>query len=170
MVWNRPVVTAQPALQLEQLETREVPSITIQIDYSYDTGFFTNNPQARAILQQAATDLGNSISANLAAITPSGGNSWTASFFNPTTGAPVVVPDVTIGANTLKVFVGAGTLTSGRIGLGTSGGLGAAGTPDWLSTVQTRGWGGFAPWGGDIEFDAHQNWYFGQSASGLASK
>ncbi|MBN9117955.1 MAG: matrixin family metalloprotease, partial [Planctomycetes bacterium] len=29
--------------------------------------------------------------------------------------------------------------------------------------------GGFSPWGGSVTFDTTQNWYFGSSASGLAS-
>ena len=60
-------------LGLEQLEDRTLPAITIQISYAYDTsGFFTNNPTAKATLQTAANDLANAINTSLAAIAPSG--------------------------------------------------------------------------------------------------
>jgi len=157
-------------LRFETLEAREVPAITIQIDYSYDTsGFFTNNPAAQAVMQQAANDLGNSLNANLAAITPSGGNTWSATFNNPSTGNSISIANLNIAANTLVVYVGAGNLTDGKIGFGTSGGMSAAGTSAWVSTAQTRGWSGFSTWGGDIEFDKNQNWYFGLTTSGLGS-
>ncbi|QJX00335.1 FG-GAP-like repeat-containing protein [Frigoriglobus tundricola] len=160
----------RPELRFETLEARELPAITIQIDYSYDTsGFFTNNPAAQAVMQQAATQLGNSLSANLSAITPSGGNTWSATFNNPSTGNSVSVANLNVAANTLVVYVGAGTLTGGKIGFGTSGGMSAAGTSDWVNTTQTRGSSGFSTWGGDIEFDKNQNWYFGQTTSGLGS-
>src|SRR5262245_60708831 len=91
-----------PLLKLELLEGREVPAILIQVDYSFDTGFFLNNPEARATLERAASELGNSVSANFAAITPAGGNTWAASFFNPGTGAQTSLSNMTIGANTIR--------------------------------------------------------------------
>jgi hypothetical protein len=97
---RRPHRTA-PVLRLESLESREVPAILIQLDYTYDTGFFKNNPAAQAVMQRVAAELGNSISANLSAIAPSGVNSWTASFFNPATGAQVNLPNVVVGADTI---------------------------------------------------------------------
>ena len=83
--------TRRPALRLETLEVREVPAVLIQLDYSYDTGFFSN-PEARAVMERVASELGNSLNANLAAIAPSGGNTWTASFYNPATGARRACP------------------------------------------------------------------------------
>jgi hypothetical protein len=156
---------AAPALRLESLEAREVPAILIQLDYTYDaTGFFRNNPAAQAVMQRVATELGNSISANLAAIAPSGANTWTASFFNPATGAQVNLPNVVVGADTIKVFVGARALGTNEAGVGGFGGYGISGTQPWINTVEARGWGGFAPWGGSIAFDTTKNWYFGQAA------
>ena len=81
---------SRTALRLEQLEAREVPAILIQVDYTYDTGFFANNPQARATLEMAAAELGNSVTADLGAIVPSGANTWTATFPDPATGAIVL--------------------------------------------------------------------------------
>ena len=49
-----------------------MPAVLIQLDYSRDlTGFF-NNPEARAIMERAASEFGNSLNANLAAIVPHG--------------------------------------------------------------------------------------------------
>src|SRR6188474_1823232 len=104
---NRSIRTRRPVLRLEELEAREVPAVLIQVDYTYDTGFFANNPEARATMERAATELGNSISANLAAIAPGGGNTWTATFHNPATGAMQSLVNPTIDANALRLFVGA---------------------------------------------------------------
>jgi hypothetical protein len=159
----------RPALSLESLESREVPAILVQLDYSLDTGFFKNNPAARAVMQEVATELGNSISANLAALVPSGTNTWTASFFNPATGGVVNLPNVVVGANSIKVYVGARALGSNEAGVGGYGGYGISGTQAWVNRVQSRGWSGFAPWGGSIAFDTTKNWYFGLDAGGLQS-
>ncbi|QJW96830.1 FG-GAP-like repeat-containing protein [Frigoriglobus tundricola] len=156
----------RPALRLEALEAREVPAVAIQINYSLDsTGFFTNNPAAQAILQQAANELGNSLNENLSAITPSGSNTWNATFFDPRTGSVTSVANLNVAANTLVVFVGARALNSSEAGYGGYGGYSSTGTAAWNSTIQTRGATGFAPWGGSVTFDTTQNWYFGQSAS-----
>jgi|GEM_PF-714034 len=157
-------------LYLETLEAREVPAITIQLDYSYDTSGFFNNPAARAVMQQAATDIGNTLTANLAAITPSGSNTWSATFFDPSTGAQVSVPNLSVAANTITVFVGARSLSAnGEAGVGGFGGYSISGSQSWISNVENRNWGGFAPSTGSIAFDTSRNWYFGTSTSGLTS-
>jgi hypothetical protein len=153
----------RPALRLESLEPREVPAILIQVDYAFDNGFFANNPQARATMQEVAAELGNSINANLAAITPGGGNTWSASFYNPINGALTSVPNLALGANTIHLYVGGRAMGSSEAGFGGFGGYSISGSQAWISTVQTRGWGGFAPWGGSITFDTTKNWYFGLS-------
>jgi hypothetical protein len=158
-----------PALRLEELEGREVPAVLIQIDYSYDNGFFANNPDARATLEQVAAELGNSISADLSALTPGGGNTWTATFFNPATGGQTSVANLSIGANTIKVFAGARATGTAEAGFGGFGGYSISGTQAWINTVQTRNWSGFAPWGGSITFDSAQNWNFSTSTSGLTA-
>jgi hypothetical protein len=155
---------------LEILEGRDVPAILIHIDYSLDTsGFFANNPTARATLETAASQLGAGLSANLAALVPSGGNTWTATFNNPATGGLVSVPNLSIGANTITVYAGARSLTGIESGTAVSGGYSASGTSDWVNTVQTRNHTGFAPWGGSIAFDPGRSWYLGLGASGLPS-
>ncbi|QJW99432.1 FG-GAP-like repeat-containing protein [Frigoriglobus tundricola] len=160
----------RPGLHLEQLEARELPAITIQIDYSYDTsGFFTNNPAARAVMQQVATQLGNTLSANLAAISPSGSNTWSETFYNPATGAQVSVANPTVGANTITVYVGARPISGTEAGGGGPGGYSLSGSSAWISTVQTRGHSGFSTWGGSIAFDSTENWFFGTTTAGLNS-
>ena len=157
--------TCQP--RLEHLEERDVPAITIRIDYTYDTGFFANNPEARAAIEQVAAELGNSISADLAAITPGGGNSWAAVFTNPATGAQTQLANLTVAADTITVFVGARTLAGSTIGLSTSDGYRVSGSTAWMNAVTTRGWSGFAPWGGSISFDSSVRWHYGLTTSGL---
>lgn len=163
------ISTAKPVLHLEKLESREVPAILIQIDYSYDTGFFTNNPEARATLERVAAELGNSLNANLSAIAPGGGNNWTATFFNPATGGQASIGNLTVGANTLRLFVGARDIPGSTAGFGGYGGYSISGSQAWINVIQTRGHSGFAPWGGSITFDSGLNWHFGQTTTGLGS-
>lgn len=153
--------------RLEELEPRDVPAIFIQIDYSRDTGFFANNPEARATLERAAADLGNTLSANLAALVPSGTNALTATFFDPVTGAQVVVPGLSVGANTVRVYVGARSMPGVEAGNGGPGGYSATGTTAWLNQLATRGHTGYAPWGGSVAFDSSERWHFGATTSGL---
>jgi hypothetical protein len=158
-------------LGLEQLEDRDVPSITIQISYAYDTGgFFTNNPTAKATLQLAANDLAGAINTSLAAIAPSGTNTWNESFYDPANGQIVTVNDPTVAANTIVVYAGARYLGSSQASEGAFGGYGISGTQAWVNALQSRspGWGSLL-WGGSIAFDTSTNWYFGSSASGLTS-
>ncbi|HEY1188484.1 MAG TPA: FG-GAP-like repeat-containing protein [Gemmata sp.] len=156
-----------PVLRLEALEARDVPAITIQLDYSYDTGFFASHPDAVAILNRVASELGNSLTANLAAITPSAGNTWTATAFNPSGTGQITVPNLSVGANTLKVFVGAKAMSNNEQGVGGPGGYSLSGSSAWISTVQTRGHNGYSPWGGSLSFDSNADWYFGADTTGL---
>lgn len=64
---TRPTGRDPPRLRLEELESRNVPSIVIQFDYSFDTSGFFNDPGRRAILQKAANDLAGHLDADLTA-------------------------------------------------------------------------------------------------------
>jgi len=148
-----------------------VPAIAFQISYAYDTsGFFASHPAAQAALQLAAKDLASQINTSLAAITPSAGNTWDESFYNPANGQVVMVNNPTIAANTIVIYAGARALGSSQASLGAFGGYGISGTQAWINTLQSRspGWGSLL-WGGSIAFDTTTNWYFGTSASGIAS-
>lgn len=151
------------ALRLEALEAREVPAVLIQVDYSLDTGFFTRNPNARAVMDRVATELGNSLSADLPALAANGDNTWSATFFSPTTGSMVSVANPTIGANTIRVYVGARAMTGGEAGYASTSGTTSAGSQEWVDTVSARNWGG------SIAFDTNRNWFFGQTTAGLTS-
>jgi hypothetical protein len=155
------------ALRLECLETREVPAVLIQVDYSFDTGFFRNNADARAVIERVAAELGNSLSGDLAALTPSGGNTWTATFFNPSSGAQVALPNMAIGANAVTLFVGARPLGGGEAGFGGPGGYAASGAQAWLDLVRTRAHPGYSLWGGSMTFSSNTNWHYGLTTDGL---
>src|SRR4051794_41003130 len=78
---------------LEMLEGRITPSVTIQFDYSYDaTDFFTKNPAAKAVLNEAARIVGDQINNHLGAIVPDplAGRTWQTTFFNPAHPAQLV--------------------------------------------------------------------------------
>jgi Calx-beta domain len=158
-----------------RLEERALLALTIQFDYRFDVGnFFT--PARRTILQLAASNIANQINDGLSAITPSGLNTWSEVFQSPATGAAVTIPNPTVPANTIVVYVGARPLAGTEAGFGGAGGFTATGTPAWLDSVQARGQAGallqtptdFGPWGGAISFDnANTNWYFNAVLSGI---
>lgn len=157
------------SLKLEVLESREVPAILFQFDYSRDTSGFFNNAEARATIERVASDVGNLLTTNLTALTPGGGNTWTATFFDPSTGNTVSLQNLSVAANTLRMFVGGRDLPGNTAGIGGYGGYSMSGSQAWMSAVQTRGTTGFATWGGSISFDTTQNWHFGTTTAGLTA-
>ncbi len=151
------------ALQVESLEGRDVPStLQITFDYRYDNGFF-NDPSRRSAIEQVGRDLSSRLNAgvDLAPVTPVGGNSWTASTFNPSNpNQQVQVPNLSLAADQIVVFVGGGGGGGGEAGLGGFGGYSASGNSGWFDTLRTRGRPGFSAWGGSIAFDPSINWNF----------
>src|SRR3954468_4904535 len=91
--------------------------VTFDFDYSLDTGFFTTNPGAKTALERAATVYSDRLLDNLTDITPGNGNTWDANFTNPSTGAATTITDLTIPANSIKVYVGGASL-GGALGQG----------------------------------------------------
>jgi len=156
-----------PTLRFETLEDRYTPALTFQFDYSHDTSGFFNDPAKRAVLEQVGRDVGSHITSALTAIAPSGGNTWTASFFDPSTGGQTQVSNLTVPADTVVVYVGARKLTGAEAAQGGYGGYGWGGDPAWGTAVADRGQS-FAVWGGSLAFDTAQNWYTGDPA-GLAA-
>jgi len=176
---SRPLITNFRKPSLEFLEDRLTPSISIQFDYSHDTGFFTNHPDRQSLLATAASVLTSRIIDSLAPIVPipSLGDTWTAVFTDPSTGGTTEIDNMTIPANTIIIFAGGQSL-GGAIGIGGPGGFNASGDQAWLDTVQGRGKVGalgpdaqqtaFAPWGGSVEFDISlSDWYFGADPAGI---
>lgn len=151
------------------------PTIAITFDYSFDTsGFFTANPGAKTVLEEAAEILGSQLHDELAAIVPdpAGGNTWTAQIPNPSDiSAQVSVPNLIVPANTLIIYAGAEDLSGAHaLGVGGPGGENVHGTVEWLARLANRGQAGasgtppsdFGPWGGTVTFDssATANWTF----------
>lgn len=145
---------------------------TIVIDYSLDANnFFPVGSTQRNTLASAAAALSSRLTDTLTAIAPSGGNTWTASFPNPATGATVNLTDQTIATNVIRVYAGGRELGGTTLGVGGPGGFGASGNSqaffdslgrgqyDIFSAANTRT--DFASWGGAITFDAvGTNWNF----------
>jgi hypothetical protein len=145
--------------------------ISIQFDYTYDTGSFFGgeNLARRTTLEHAAGYFETLLADTLSPIQASGGNSWQAEFFHPSADAEVSVPDLVVPADTLIVFVG-GQALGGSLGQGGPGGFSISGSQSFLDTVEGRGNPGalgppasqtdFAPWGGSLTFDPAFDWYF----------
>jgi hypothetical protein len=146
--------------------------INLDLDYSLDSNnFFT--PAARAALQQAATVFTDRILDTLPAIVPGNGQTWSTNFDNPSTGVEdsPKFTDLTIPANTLKVFVG-GRALGGALGIGGPGGFG--GTRTLFDQIHYRGQPGASAspptdysgyWGGTISFDNTVPWNFDLAAA-----
>ncbi len=159
-----------------RLEPRVLLSLNIQFDYSFDSNNFFDTQAKKDELQAAANAIEGDLGNSLAAITPTGGNTWTPEFFNPANPQSVTtLNNIAVPANTIVIYVGGSALGGSEGGFGGPGGIEtASGSSAWLSTLQTRGESGspppFAPWGGSISFDTlSTNWYFGSDPAGLQS-
>jgi hypothetical protein len=151
---------------------RNADAFNMVIDYSYDdpeTGFFATHPEAKASLEAAAGFFDSIILDNLAAITPSGSNTWSESFFNPSTGSTTNVSNPSVALGNFVVYAGAHDLGGTTLGEGGFGGFGSSGSASWNTLVKTRGQTGvdavpptdFASWGGSIAFDsAGTTWHY----------
>jgi len=144
-------------------------AINIVFDYSDDTNnFFASNPTAKVDLEAAGQFFDSLLSDSLTAINPSGSNSWTATFTNPSTGNSASVSNLSIAANEILIFVGGLSLSGSTLGEGGPGGYSASGSQSWLNTVGARGQTGalasaptdFGPWGGSVQFNSSASWYF----------
>ncbi len=126
----------------EPVEPRFLLTLNFIFDYTYDAaGFFTANPQAKLVLQEAAALLGNQIQNNLAAITPdpTAGNTWSLFFTSPGDGSSVTVNNPVIPANTVLIYAGGSTDPNAPIGVGGPAGYLDNGTSDWQNLVTNRG-------------------------------
>lgn len=156
----------------ESLESRVVLSLTIQLDYSYDSaGFFTSHPQAKTILQEAAQYLGSTIHDHLQAITspPSSNDSWTASPFDPSNiNSRLNFSNLTVPADTIIVYAGGSALGSNTLGEGGPGSYAYRGSASWGTLISTRGVAAAAatprraqaPWGGSVSFNTATNFSY----------
>lgn len=157
-------------------------ALTITFDYTYDTGgFFSGaNVSRRDILDQAATVFTSRLTDTLTAITPSGGNSWTAVFFNPSVSSITYLTpsNLSIAANDIRIYVGAVDLGGSVLGRGGPGSYSSSGSSAWNNIVAARGQTGalsnttatdFGPWGGAISFSSTASWYFDSNPNTVES-
>lgn len=160
---------------IEQLEQRQLLTISIQFDYSRDKNHFFDDPARRTLLELAGQTIGSQLHDSLWAITPSGRNTWSASFSDPASTSLMSVKNLTVPADTLVVYVGARDI--GSLAFGGPGGYSSSGSTAWLDLVSARGQTGalaktatdFGPWGGAITFDSGANWHFGVTTEGLVN-
>lgn len=156
------------------------PALAIEIvfDFRDDVGHFFGTDEAptpaRTALEFAARAF-ESFDDSLAAISPGGGNSWSARYLNPATGGLAAIPDLVVPEGKLVIFAGARNLDDARLGEAAFGTpLLNGGNIDFISAVVNRGQGSasedFAPWGGSIAFDttaidgSQRNWSFDPGA------
>ena len=136
----------------------------IVFDYSRDTqGFFTGANSGRQAYLQAAGDYVSSILSPtaLAAINPSGSNTWNPSISNPGSGASESLGSISISLNTVLIYAGARELGTSTLGIGGPGGFSANGSQSWFSTINFRGNQPYdMSWGGSLTFDITTSWYF----------
>jgi hypothetical protein len=163
-------------LQLDELESRRLLSLSIHLSYDFDANHFFDSQAKRDVMQRAADTIGGMLDDSLAAITPSGADHWLATFANPSTGQPAYVSDLTVPADTLIVFVGGCNLGPGMLGASTGGGGQVAGSASWFDHVRSRDQAGvlgspetdFGPWGGSLAFNtAGVEWYLGLTTAGM---
>jgi hypothetical protein len=156
----------------DRLEERIAPAIAFQFDYSYDSlGFFTANPAAKTVLQQAGQILGSQLNNSLAGFgsNPNLNEYWDSYIPNPSDMTTnVEVRNLTIPANTLIVFVGGSNLSSGTLAESNPGSLDTYYSQDYSNLVHSRGQPGalatpptaWSPWGGMVSFGMSDNWNF----------
>jgi hypothetical protein len=148
-------------------------AISLVFDTTYDTGgFFATHPTAITDLNAVAQFFNANLTDSLSAISPGGLNTWTANFFNPSTGSGSVgVTDLALSTGQIRIYVGGADLGAGTLGVGGPGGYSAEGDESFLDTLATRGQPGvnsstdFAPWGGSISFSTTASWYFDSAPS-----
>lgn len=163
-------------ISVEWLEDRTTPAVTIRFDYTYDTSGFFNALERRAALERAGSELTAGMRDDLAAIAPSGTNTWTALALRPDTGDQINLTNLTIPEGVVIVYPGARKLGGSTVGETSFifPSESAEGSPEWQMLVQTRGQAGVLDatptdttlWGGSIWFDSLNEWYFGTDPAG----
>ena len=154
---------------IESLEDRQLLTVNIVFDYTYDdAGFMT--AERKATMEAAGRLFEDAFSDDLAAITPTGINTWSAIFDDPETGTSVSLTDITIPADEIRIYVGARALAGSQVGEASTG-FSWSGTSAWGDAVEYRGEAVVstetAPWGGSIAFDSTATWHDGFTTEGL---
>ncbi|MEQ8233760.1 MAG: hypothetical protein RLW61_05260 [Gammaproteobacteria bacterium] len=168
-------------------------ALTVEFDYAYDSsGFFAPGSQARDALEAAGAFFEAAIGDSLGAIEsgPGTGGFYTAFLSNPSvfqSGATLrteSIANFSVGADTLRVFVGAVDLdpfSTGTLAVAGPGSYIVNGTTAYRDAMVSRGQGAnatqqdirniddetnqtandFATWGGFMSFDLDRAWHFG---------
>ncbi|MEM8866635.1 MAG: matrixin family metalloprotease [Verrucomicrobiota bacterium] len=145
-------------------------SITIDLNYTYDTNGFFDQEGSKEAMRAVADYFESRINDNLLAIDQDSfgmSASWSARFTHPGTGATQSIPGLVVPEDTLVIYVGGRSLGSAA-GLAGPGGYAASGTSAWIDLLASRGQAGalaatasdFGPWGGSISFDSGRSWHF----------
>jgi hypothetical protein len=138
-------------------------AIDIQFNYTYDTGnFFSGaNIGRRSLLDAAANVFESRLTLEtFGAIVPGGGNTWSLSFPNPTTGVNVTLNNPTVPANTITIYAGARDLPGSQLGQSDYQ-YTYFGNGSWVSLFQSRdSTTNFDSFGGAITFDSLAPYYF----------
>jgi hypothetical protein len=148
-------------------------NVDIVFDYRYDSsGFFTGANSARQnLLDSAASVFENRFQDNLTAITSSGSNQFNVTLVEPDNGSSAIIPDFSVAAGKITVFVGAHNLDN-TLAVGGPGGSNVSGSGDFVDNALSRGQAGalspvktdVGPWGGSVSFNSNTNWYFDPDA------
>ncbi len=146
-------------------------AITIEFDYSYDSGFLTQD--YRDVLDAVAGEFGSRITDSLAAINSSGVNSYRGAIGLLTDSGPLLTAPISVAADTVRVYVGTQALGGTTLGIGGSG-YSAGGTNDFFDLLATRGQPepssvNFTPVTGQIVFDMDTNWYLDDDVTTVES-
>lgn len=160
----------KPCLLCLTLVFTRLAAMTIEIDYTHDTGNFFNTAEKRAAVKAVAGFYEKIITDKLLRINQADfpGSSWTAVFSHPSTGGTASIDNLVVPEDTIIIYVGGSALPSQISGQGGPGGYGASGSQAWLDRVIARGNSGVlaspptdtAPWGGSITFNNTVAWNF----------
>jgi hypothetical protein len=147
-------------------------SLVVDVDYSLDRNGFFNVPSRRTLIEKTLQSVASRLTDTLTAISPSGSNTWSASFLDPGNGSVTSKENLSMGQNRLRVFVG-GYAMNGPLAIGGGGGfqVGSGSSQAFKDAVKGRGQSGallskptdVAPWGGSIAFNTSIDWYFGEA-------
>lgn len=151
--------------------------INIVLDYSLDTtGFFSGENEYRRATLESARDYVAAAIANtqVAAITPSGSNSWTPSVAKPDFSSYHTIDNPTVPAQTFYIYVGAynagGTPNNDNTHVGTTWvdpTLSRPIDPAWQEAIDYRGGSTFKNTYSTITFNSYDPsyYYFGDNPS-----
>jgi hypothetical protein len=169
MKFRYPLVFGGLLIPLLAISQTASANVDIVFDYRYDSsGFFTGaNSSRQNLLNDVAAVFENRFQDNLTAITSAGSNHFNAHFFEPDNGNTSTIPDFSVAAGQIVVFVGAHNLGN-TLAEGGNGGFSSSGAASFLDNAASRGQAGallpvqtdFGPWGGAISFNSTSNWYF----------